>query len=365
MERFLASLPHAGCPGRTYQGFSKAMLSRGPTLLGRMCEQLRVRIERLSGTSRVRRGFVAFAVDGTRVDCPRTVANAALGVARRLGVATRPQLLVTCLWHMGLGVLWDWRIGTIFESERTHLRGMLGRLPANALLVADCGFTGFDLLSAVQDSGRVFLVRVGAGIHLLKGLGMVRENRDTVYLWPGQRQRRGEAPLMLRLIRVGKVFLVTNVLDPTLLSREAAGALYRRRWAVEVGFRTLKQTLGRRKMRCAAPRQAIMELHGTLAALTLLGLMAARGLIARGLDPLDQSPAAALRTLRGWLANAARCPRRLMRELGRCVKDKYTRTRPKHARDWPHKKNPPPVRPPRIHQASTVLRDLAQRMESR
>jgi len=47
--------------------------------------------------------------DLPNADCPRTIANRALGVVARRGTATHPQLLVTCLWHMGLGLLWDWR----------------------------------------------------------------------------------------------------------------------------------------------------------------------------------------------------------------------------------------------------------------
>lgn len=370
VERFFASVPllartlgGSACPGSTYQGFSKAMLARGPALLALACAHLRVQIQRVSGRFWTRRGFVAFVADGTRVDCPRTIANETLGMVARLGTATHPQLLVTCLWHMGLGLMWDWRIGTIFESERGHLRQMLAGLPARALLVADAGFTGFDLLSAVHASGRSFLVRVGSHTTLLTGLGVYRlEGRDTVYLWPDK--LRDRPPLTLRLIRVGKVYLITNVLDHARLSRAGAGELYRRRWGVEVGFRTLKQTLGRRKMRCAAPRQAVMELHGTLLGLTLLGLMSVRGLIARGLDPLDLSPAAALRTVRRWLNQLGYGLKRLILELGRCVKDRYKRSCSKRSWNWPHKKNPHPIRPPAILPASRSLKARAATLTS-
>jgi hypothetical protein len=354
VERFVACVPLAARtlgrgahPGSTYQGFSKAMLARGPALVALACEHLRNQIRRVSGRFWARGGFVAFVADGTLIDCPRTIANEALGMSARLGTATHPQLLVTCLWHMGLGLMWDWRIGSIFESERAHLRQMLAGLPAGALIVADAGFTGFDLLSAIHASGRSFLVRVGSHTTLLARLGAHRhERRDTVYLWPDTLRHR--PPLTLRLIRIGKVYLITNVLDPARLSRAAAGELYRRRWGVEVGFRTLKQTLGRRAMRCAAPRQAVMELHSTLLGLTLLGLMSVRGLIARGLDPLDLSPAAALRAIRHWLRRLGGGLRRLLLDLGRCVKDRYQRSSSRRAWNWPHKKNPPPIRPPTV-----------------
>lgn len=366
VERFFDALPLAAGvlprrsrPGSTYQGFSKAMRSRGPALLALACEHLRGRLTAAAGVFWMRRGYVAFAADGTRIDCPRTIANEALGMSARLGTPTHPQLLVTCLWHMGLGLLWDWRIGTIFDNERGHLLQMLRRLPARALIVADAGMVGFDLLSSIHDSGRHFLIRVGSGTRLLTGLGPCRrEGPDTVYLWPDRRHSR--PPLRMRLLTFGDVHLVTNVLSPVSLSRAAAGELYRARWGVEVNFRTLKQTLGRRKMRCAAPAQARLELHATLLGLTLLGLMAVRGLVARGIDPLRLSPAAALRTLRSWWHRAPGTARILLRELSDCVRDGYRRTSPKEAWRWPHRKNPPGIQPPVLIPASSLLRRRAR-----
>ena len=366
VERFFDALPLAGGTlprrvhaGTTYQGFSKAMLSRGSVLLIAAGEHLRARLQAVAGAFWMRRGFVVFAADGSRVDCPRTIANEVLGMTARLDTPTHPQLLVTCLWHMGLGVLWDWRIGTIFQHERGHLLDMLARLPARAMIVADAGFVGFDLLRAVHDSGRFFLIRVGSGTRLLTGLGTCRrEGPDTVYFWP--ERRHSKPPLRLRLLTFGDVHVLTNVLDPVLLSRAAAGELYRARWGVEVNFRTLKQTLGRRKMRCAAPAQAKLELHATLLGLTLLQLMALRGMVARGVDPLGLSTAAALRTLRSWWTRTVGAPRTLLRELSECFRDPYERLGSKTAWHWPHKKNPPHIQPPVVRPASALLRRRAR-----
>lgn len=365
VERFFDAVPLAAGTlprrmraGSTYQGFSKAMLSRGQTLLAAAQEHLRTRLRAIAGNFWTRRGFVAFAVDGTRIDCPRTIANEAIGMSSRLGTATHPQMLVTCLWHMGLGLLWDWRIGTIFDHERGHLLDMLARLPRRVLLIADANFTGYEFLSTIHASGRFFLVRVGSHTDLLTGLGRGgRDGPDTVYLWP--ERYHGRPPLRLRLLTFGQVRVVTNVLDPRRLSRAAAGEFYRARWGVEVGFRTLKQTLGRRKMRCAAPEQARLELHATLIGLTLLGLMSVRGLLARGVDPLRLSPASALRTLRAWWHTAAGSCRTLLRDLSRCLRDDYRRTTSKRAWNWPHKKTPPPVRPPGIRPATPSLQAKA------
>lgn len=356
-------------PGSTYQGFCKAMRSRGGGLLERSRVQLQSQIAARAGRWERRLGFVAFGADGSRILCPRTVANETeFGLWGR--GATRPQINLTCLWHMGLGLTWDWRLGDSRTGERALLLEMLPTLPERALLVADAGFTGFDLLSAIQESGRFFLVRVGSNVNLLTELGQYRrEGKDTVYLWP--QNHRSRRPLTLRLIRVGQVWLITNVLDRTRLGEPKAGRLYRLRWGIEVGFRTLKQTLDRRTMRCAAPAQARMELNWTMVSLSLLGLMSVAGLTRRRMDPLDWSPAASLRVVRRWRrqppatpGHAAAARDQVLRDLGRCVKDRYRRRHPKTSWNWPHKKNPPPPGAPTVTVAPASLRRRAAQLRA-
>lgn len=117
---------------------------------------------------------------------------------------------------MGRGLPWAWKIGPSTDSERSHLRVLLGQLPAEALLVADAGFVGYDLLGAIMAGGRSFLIRVGKNVSLLKDLGYARvEQAQTVYLWPQQAQKDQIHPLVFRLIvryRRGKpIYLLTNL----------------------------------------------------------------------------------------------------------------------------------------------------------
>ena len=119
-------------------------------------------------------------------------------------------------------------------------------------------------------------------------------------------------------------------------------------------------------MRCAAPTQAKVELNWSVLGLTLVGLMSVAGLKSRRVDPLEWSPAASLRVLRRWRRTPA-CPQPgatgspggLLGELGRCVKDRYTRLCSKRSWCWPHKKNPPPPGAPTVTPATKALRDLA------
>ena len=181
-ELLNADLPHRKQVGRTYQGFIKAMLGCGDFLIPRLQHHLRRYIEMIAGPHWHRLGWIAFAVDGTKIDCPRTRKNESFfGCAGKAKCA--PQQLLTTLLHMGTGLPWAWISGGVNESERDHLRCLIEFLPCNALLVADAGFTGFDLLKQLDSRGVSFLIRIGANVTLLRQLGFgVQEHGNTVYL---------------------------------------------------------------------------------------------------------------------------------------------------------------------------------------
>jgi hypothetical protein len=352
-------------PGKTHRGFVAALLRSG--LLAWVQAALRRAVRRMAGAYWEREGLLAFAVDGSRVDCPRTAANEqALGCAGRKG--TGPQFWLTTLWHMGTGLPWAWQIGPSRDAERTHLRGMLDLLPPAALLVADAGFTGYDLFREILASGRSFLVRVGSNVSLLRELGYAEVESDgTVYLWP-QARRKACPPIVLRLIvlqRKGKtMYLLTN-LSATDLPLAQAAALYEMRWGVEVFFRSLKQTLCRRKMRSHSPRQARAELQWTLVGLQVLGLMSVQQILAAGQDPLSWSVASALRAVRQAMQDrkpTRRCPGGLDGALQRSVKDSSRPGRSKKARGWPHKKKDTPPGAPKVRNAKPNEIKKAQRL---
>lgn len=359
-----------GHHGGTYQGFVKALLRWSPWLLEVVTGALRAALRGLAGRYWRREGWVAFAVDGSRVECPRTSANeAALGCAGRK--KSGPQVFLTLLYHMGTGLPWALRWGPGTDSEREHLRGMISLLPEASLLVADAGFIGYALLSALLAAGQHVLFRVGRNVMLLRELGCaVEQHGDTVYLWPQAAQRAEQPPLVLRLIVVGegrrKVYLVTD-LAAEARSQEQAEVLYRLRWGVEVFYRSLKQTLQRRRMRSHAPQQAQWEVAWSVVGLWLLGLMGVRGLVERGVDPLRLSAALALREVRRALREDRRSASVawLRKRLGRALKDGYRRRASKKARNWPHKKKERPPGKPKIVIASPQQVQQAQRLRTK
>jgi hypothetical protein len=240
-----------------------------------------------------------------------------------------------------------------------------------SLVVADAGFTGYDLFRRVLAAEQNFLLRVGSNVHLLQKLGYAeQEGRNTVYLWPAK--HRHEPPVVLRLIerRQGKkkMYLVTNVLDEKALSEKSAGVLYEMRWGVEVFYRSVKQTLQRRRMLSRTPDAAQCELTWTVFGIWLLGLMSVAKIIGRGADPLSWSAALARERVRqsmrlaltGWHQDRALLP-----DLAWAIKDDYERHRRKKARNWPHKKTEKPPGNPIIQPANAKQKKAMQRLKAR
>jgi Transposase DDE domain len=363
----VAMFPSLRRPGKTYQGFVKALRRLPATFHEALQTHLRQQHQRVAGSRWTQEGWVPLAVDGSRVETPRTEKNEqALGCAGR--AKTTPQFLLTLLYHLGSGLPWAWRIGPGVASERQHLREMLANLPINALVIADAGFTGYDLLQALLRQGVSFLIRVGANVTLLTELGLELEQRgDIVWLWPqGKRQN---PPLRLRLIRLpvnsGRqvVHLLTNVMEPERLSTHSAGVFYRARWGVEVFYRSFKQTLDQHKLRSRSPQLAQEELHWALTAMLLLGLMNVDAQVSQDRDPSRCSMAEALRVVRQAMSVNLhwRYKGDLRVLLRQAVKDSYQRRRSKKARDWPHKKKDSPPGVPKIRPALPNEKRAAER----
>jgi hypothetical protein len=357
--------------GESYSGFTQALVRETPRMLEVIKQRFRRAMRALPGGFWTCNGWAAYAVDGSREEAPHTAANEAdLGCAGRK--KTAPQVFITTVWHLGLGLPWDFRVGPGTDSERTHAFEMVDELPPRALLVADAGFISYELCRKLLGSGRSFLLRVGGNIRLLRKLGYYqRERGDIVYLWPQKRQKVGrQKPLVLRLIRLrqGKqtLYLVTNVLDRRALTNGQAKKLYQLRWGEEVFYRSYKQTLQRRKLLSRTAPTCVVESQWTLLGLWLLGLLTVSRIIAAGGNPKAWSVAASRELVRQALRNEH--PRRQPRQrlgdlLAAALKDNYQRLSDKTARNYPRKKKEKPPRPPKIKTAQRMEIKRAKRLE--
>jgi len=360
----------------TYQAFIKLLRRWTPQLVAVVQTALRQRMHQALPDCWEVCGFVMFGVDGSRLELPRTRSHEAAYSAARRGSKSRkrrrkkarskrhskkansPQMWLTTMWHAGTGLPWDWRTGPADSSERAHLIEMLPALPEGALVAADAGFVGYQYAKAVVDSGRELLLRVGANVRLLRKLGFVRESAGTVYLWPDQQARKHQPPLVLRLVVAhnGKhpVYLVTSVLCKSRLSDRQVTELYGRRWGIEVFYRHLKQTFGRRKLRSTNADNARIEIEWSLAGLWAMALYALVETNKKGIPPRRLSVAQMLRAFRRMLRDY-RHPqqrgRRLCDLLRNAVVDSYVRKN-KTSRDYPRKKQESPPGAPTITNAN-------------
>jgi hypothetical protein len=368
--------------GATYTGFSEASRRHSPRVLAMVLERSRELVEDIAARSDAWEtlGWVVIGSDGTRVAAPRTTDNIEQlgGLGRD---ALNPQMWLTMLLHLASGLPWAFTVERGDSSERNHLLKMLGCLPKKSLLVADAGYVGYGLWRTLIENGQPFLIRVGSNVTLIKGLTKIagvggtggtggiggREaivDGDVVWLWPRCGSGMGE-PLMLRLIGVWdakkktKMYLVTNVLSKKRLPESAAAEFYRMRWGLEVCFRSLKQTMGKRKMRSHAPDQAKMELSWAAVGLLALGLMQTEALLGAGWKPSAASCAEALKVARRAMKREAKGVKRpmrrrrlLMEHLSATVKDSYVRMGPKQVRSYPKKKRRRPPGPPEVRAAT-------------
>jgi hypothetical protein len=375
--------------GLTYQSFIKILRTWSERLVLALSGRLRESTRELTNEEQRVNGHVLIAVDGTRIEAPRTASNEtwfarvpahcpcsgkSRSTVRKQAAKHRravpkvtpagPQLWLTVLWHMGAGLLWDWRHGPSGSSERAHLREMLDGLPDRTLLVADAGFQGYEYWRALLDRGHSFVIRVAGQVRLLRGLGYVRRHVNIVYLWPEKNRRRLQPPLVLRLreFHDGRqsMWLVTNLLDEGQLSTKQMSDIYRRRWGVELFFRTFKQTFGRSKLRSHAPHNVELELDWSLLALWVLELWSTRELLSRGLSPRERSTAGALRALHHCLQHAAMgLDFPLIDRLAASCRDGYERRR-KSIRAWPRKRQQdktgaPQIRYPNLDELLTAM----------
>jgi hypothetical protein len=347
--------------GRTYQGFIAALVKVSQAVLTLVVASLQQAVRELAGESCwCVAGWCVFGVDGSKIDCPMTAANEeAFGIGGR--TKSGPQQLLTLIFHVGTGLPWSYVRGKATDSERSHLLQMLDTLPRKAMLLADAGFTGYELLEQVTDSGRPFLIRIGANVRLLKKLGYAREYDGTVYLWPDRKQKKKQRPLVLRLIKAGDgrktIHLLTSVRDQRKLSDLVAAKLYKRRWGVELLYRSLKQTLGRRKMLSDSPEHAKVELDWTVIGFWVLTLINGR---VAGVGGGRPSPASALSVIRRAAAGRGGA---LRPKLAAAVQDNYVRTAAKKARHRRDKKKDKPPGRPKARKATAAEVRLAKEIK--
>lgn len=378
----------------SYQALTNALVRHSPQLLLILWQRMQHLMQRCGEASGWRlHGWLVLAFDGSRVSVPRTRQNEARfckpprkkkSRRKKRGRHARsarkpkrkkshynpqpvgPQMWLTLVWHVGLRLPWLWKLGPSYASERAHVQQVLQeqKFPENTLFCGDAGFVGYDFWRTIVDGGHQFLVRVGGNVRLLKKLGTVCRHSGIVCCWPDGALRKKQPPLTLRLLHFhdgrGDVYLVTSVLDNKQLTDRQAGEIYRRRWGIELQFRSLKQTYGRGKLRAHTPDIAEVELHWSLLGLSLLQLLALKEQTRIAEPPEKTSIATVLRIIREIITQPSETrPERdaLFQRLQRATTDSYQRHTRKKSRNYPRRKEEPRTGKPIITTATAKHRN--------
>lgn len=368
-------------PGKTIEGWQKA-LARIPTrALRAVASVLRARLQQVFASRWLVDGFVPLGCDGSRLQCPRSqeleerlYSKRRRKKRKRQGQAP-PPIWVTALVHLSLGVLWSWRLGRGTASERHHLIELLATLPRRALLIADAGFIGYDLVKKLVKNQVSFLIRLSSQVPLytVKKVALRRFREGVLYYWPQDEQQSEQPPIPVRVLRIRSrrkkdVWLMTNVFDAAQLPLPSASRFYRWRWRNEGLFRTYKRTLGKVKLMSRTVAMAHREAEGSLLAVQLL---LAHGALtvpaAASFAPVLPSARNILLEIRAEIRNVTGMylgPRqtRTYRERLQAIRmDRRKNRRDKVRRRWPGRADHKPPRPPRILTMGTILKDLAEK----
>jgi len=389
-------------PGKTFAGFEKALAKVPLPVLRAVAGGLRRRLAQVFAGRFWVDGFIPLACDGSRLACPRSEQ-----LERRLGVGAKkrrrkkkvapagppgpagtpgpgpaqdqgkktagpavPQLWVTAVMHLGLGLLWSWRLGKGTADERGHLRHLVATLPRGALLVADAGYVGYALLAALRAAGLSFLIRLSsrAPLYVPDKSTLKRYREGLVYYWPQWAQKQDLPPIPVRLLRIrgenADVWLITDVVDEQRLPRKTAGKFYRWRWRNAGLFRTYKRTLGKVKLMSRTVSQVHREAEGSLLATQLLLAQGAVALHATApMRVLLPSARKVLLEIRAEIRNVTGMylgPRQQQTYLQRLAQARWRERRQRSARvrrRWPGRKDHKPPRPPKILKMGTILKD--------
>jgi Transposase DDE domain len=389
-------------PGTTFEGFEKALGKMPLLVLRAVANAVRSRIAQVFADRFQVDGFIPLGCDGSRLACPRSKE-----LERRLGVKTprkekptveapvdpqmqacqdrpgmtqentngkagsdAPQIWVTAVVHLGLGLLWSWRLGKGTASEREHLCRLVATLPRLALLVADAGYVGYELLAALQAAKLSFLIRLSsrAPLYAPERVSLTRFQEGLVYYWPQWAQKKDRPPIPVRLLRLrgakADVWLITNILDAKKLPRPTASKFYRWRWRNEGLFRTYKRTLGKVKLTSRTVVQAHREAEGSMLATQLLLAQGALALQSTA-DVAIVLPSArkVLLEIRAEIRNVTGMylgPRQSKTYLERLEQARWRERQQRSAkvrRPWPGRKDHQPPGGPKILKMGTILKD--------
>jgi hypothetical protein len=304
----------------TTAAITRARARLGPeplrALFAAVCQPLATE----AGTGAFYRRWRLVAVDGTTFDVPDTAANAGFfgrpGSARGAGKGAFPQVRVTALAECGTHAIFAAALDALAVHETELARRLFGRLQAGMLLLADRGFTGFDLWREAAATGADLLWRVRNSAVL----PVVQQLADGSYLseiYAARDKSRHADPARVRVVeytlagQAAVYRLITTILDPAQAPALDLAALYAQRWEFETSLDELKTHQGapRLVLRSQTPGGVQQEVYGFLLVHYAIRTLMHQAALDAGIDPDRVSFTRTLRLVRRQVtAQAALSP---------------------------------------------------------
>ena len=261
------------------------------------------------------------AIDGTTLDVADTPANDEFFGRPGVNKGERsafPQARVVALAECGTHAIFDAEIGPYSMSELALSRALVDRLAPGMVLLADRGFTGFELWQRAAATGAELLWRAKANVsprqvELLEDgswLGEMRTNNA----------RLNREAIVVRVVdysindgrgnEAGPFRLFTTLLDPSEVSAVELATAYGQRWEIESTFDELKthQRGSKVVLRSKSPALVQQEIWGHLCCHYAIRTLMFEAAQHATVDPDRVSFVAALRITRRSLSGARDFP---------------------------------------------------------
>jgi hypothetical protein len=259
----------------TTAAITRARARLGPEPLRALFAEVCQPVATEAGSGSFYRAWRLVAVDGTTFDLPDTAANAGFfgrpGSPRGAGKGAFPQVRVAGLGECGTHAIFAAALGPLAVHETELARRLFGRLRAGMLLIADRGFTGFDLWRAAAATGADLLWRVRNSA-VLPVAEQLADGSYLSHIYAARDKHRHADPITVRVVEYtlagqATVYrLITTILDPAQAPALDLAALYAQRWEFEISLGELKTHQGAPQMvlRSHTPDGVQQEVYGFL-----------------------------------------------------------------------------------------------------
>jgi hypothetical protein len=270
---FRALWPHLGAKPITEEAFCMARKALPRRFFVRLFVAVALGFEREFPQTCRWRGLRLLGIDGMEFDLPHSarLRTAYPPPCNQHGPRKRPQARLVGLVGLHDGLCRDFRLVPLSCSEQRCARSLVRKLRPRDLLLADCNFGNFEMMTQLQCRGADFLYRLQSNrFHKVAGRptssGRRHEWYATLTIPHALRQRWPQAPALLevRILRYQMPGfrpsrLITSLLDVEKYPYEDLVALYHQRWRQETQHREWKYTLQMANLRSHRPDGILKE----------------------------------------------------------------------------------------------------------